>query len=114
MTGEVDDRAARARALLADGDPDGALAMAEAWVAAAPHEAEAHNTLGIIQIARRDWHAAKDAFLSALALDSSMAKAFSNLGGVLREQGDLEGAENALRRAVELDPTGQRGWTNLG
>lgn len=50
------------------------------------------------------FEAAREAYERAVALDPSLAAAWTNLGSMLAEVGDVEAAREHFRRAVEVDP----------
>ncbi|HTW90364.1 MAG TPA: tetratricopeptide repeat protein [bacterium] len=52
-------------------------------------------------------------YRTAIALDSSMALAYSNLGALLQSKGRLAEAESLYLKTIELRPTYSLAWNNL-
>ncbi len=108
------DLIAESEAKLAAGDLDGALAVLQRAVAAAPTSAVAHSKLGIIYVHRKQWDAAASEFSKAIQLDPTYAPAYSNLGNVYRERGQLDQAVAQYQKAVSMDPEYWVAHQNLG
>ena len=67
--------------------------------------AEAHNSLGVVELFYGwDWPAAERAFLTALALDPDYADAHQRYGMYLTTRGRFDEAATVLARAQALDP----------
>lgn len=101
-------------AKLGQGDLDGALAVFQRAVAAAPTSAVAHSKLGIVYVHKQQWDAASSEFSKAIQLDPSYAPAYSNLGNVCRERGQLDQAIAHYQKAVSIDPEYWIAHQNLG
>jgi len=108
------DLIAEGEARLAAGDLDGALALLQRAVAAAPTSALAHSKLGIIYVHKRQWDAASSEFSKAIQLDPTYAPAYSNLGNVYRERGQLDQAIAQYQKAASMDPDYWVAHQNLG
>jgi Flp pilus assembly protein TadD len=108
------DLIAEGEAKLAAGDLDGALALLQRAVAAAPTSALAHSKLGIIYVHKREWDAASGEFSKAIQLDPTYAPAYSNLGNVYRERGQLDQAVAHYQKAISMDPEYWVAHQNLG
>jgi len=52
-------------------------------------------------------------YRTAIALDSGMALAYSNLGALLQSKGDLAEAESLYLKTIELQPNYALAWNNL-
>jgi Flp pilus assembly protein TadD len=101
-------------AKLSAGDVDGALAVLQRAVAAAPTSAVAHSKLGVAYVHKRQWDAAAGEFSRAIQLDPTYAPAYSNLGNVYRERGQLDHAIAHYQKAVSMDPDYWIAHQNLG
>ncbi|MBM3313396.1 tetratricopeptide repeat protein, partial [candidate division WOR-3 bacterium] len=64
--------------------------------------------------ARGDIAGAIAEYRKAIALDPSMALAYSNLGALLQSRGELDEAESLYRKTIELRPNYALAWNNLG
>jgi hypothetical protein len=62
-----------------------------------------HNNIAVIDMANARWSAAEEELREELAADPRYARAYHNLGIVLRREGRLDEAEQADQRAGELD-----------
>ena len=95
----------RAAILLADTQPDQALAAAQQAVALGPKVAEAHFQLGLVQAERRDYAQAAPAFEAAIAIDPMPAYAhyYAGLSYYQAERIDLMATffESFLKLAPE-------------
>ena len=67
--------------------------------------ADAHATLGQLQVSAGKWEAGETSLRRAVELDSTYAPASQWLGEVLLSTGRFPDAVTALSRAAELDPT---------
>jgi tetratricopeptide (TPR) repeat protein len=95
--------AARARALRALGDAEGALAALDALVARAPRSAPAHDARGVLLAEAGRLAEARVAYERALLLDPALARAhfgLASLGGTTPER-------LAAMEALAADPTPQ-------
>jgi tetratricopeptide (TPR) repeat protein len=63
-----------------------------------------HNNIAVIHMAAARWPEAERELYAELALNPRYAKAYFNLGIVLRREGRLVEAIAAEERALELDP----------
>ena len=63
---------------------------------------------------RGAWQAAESAYRSALAIQPTLAPAYTNLGNLIYRQGDALGARVAYERALELEPNQPEARFNLG
>jgi len=93
---------------------DQALDLADAFIAAAPHIADAHLDQGNALAGLEHHQSAAEAFRLALDLAPDLAAAAFNLGNALRGAQDADGAVAAYRRAVGLAPDLAPAWSNLG
>lgn len=59
-------------------------------------------------------HEALTLYREAIALDPTLAWAFSRIGAILAQTGDQSGAEEALLKALELNPQLPQAHSNLG
>jgi tetratricopeptide (TPR) repeat protein len=66
---------------------------------------------GDVHSARKDWAAARDAYLVAIAESATL---YNKLGICQQRLGDAAAARKAYRRAVELRPDYPEAWNNLG
>ena len=103
-----------AKALLALGQRDEALAVLAGALAVDEANALAHNLVGMAFRERGDSARAESHLRRAVALQPALADAHINLGAVLNEQGRAAEAEHSLRRAVALEPKNAIAWCNLG
>lgn len=87
---------------------------AQAWLAAAPDNADAHNEAGLILIQLRQPEAARRAFEQALQRAPEFAEVWTNLGRLAKSCGQMNAALEAYQRAVEIRPDYAEGWYNLG
>jgi len=110
---------ALAGALWHRGDATRAAEVLQAAIDADPRHADAHQLLGVIRAAARDWPGAAAALRRALALRPQDAPTHVTLARVLRASGDADGAARhaaegeRLRRASEREQEA-RVWTSLG
>jgi len=95
---------ARSNAQRQLGDIKGAITTANMAIAFKPSDAYAHYTLGMSLTMARLYKEAKDAFRSAVELDSTFADAWTNLGVVEKECGDLAAATLSYENALTLQP----------
>ena len=104
----------RALAALRTGDLIAAELELEQLIAAYPQLPGPYVNAAIIY--RRDGRTddAREALMSALAIDAGHAEANNELGILLREAGDFAGAEAAYRRALERRPGYALALYNLG
>jgi tetratricopeptide (TPR) repeat protein len=101
------------------GDAARATKAVQAAIEAAPRHADAHQLLGVIRAAERDWTGAAEALRRAIALRPDVAGTHVTLARVLRATGDETGARahfaegERLRLASEREQAA-RVWTSLG
>jgi len=81
-----------------------ALAALESAASRSPNDAEAHNSLGIVQLERGLLDAARESLRNAIKIDPSFVEAYYNLGNVLSELGLYDGAVARYRGALKLNP----------
>ncbi len=86
------------------GDHDAALSLLHRALAADPHDADIHNSLGVLLGAQGDVEGAIVCFAAATRLDPNDARHFTNLGLALHGQHRNEAAVVAFSRAEALDP----------
>lgn len=91
-----------------------ALAVLRRTVELAPHDAEAHSSLGNALQGARQYQAAIASYQQALALQPEFAEAHSNLGGALQALGQLAEAADSYRRAIAARPGYALAHFNLG
>ena len=102
-------------AVMAQGQkrPAVALKLARMAVAAAPHVADYHNTLGAALGDLRRWGEAAAAFRAAVALRPAYPEALLNLASALARSGASDEAEAAYRAALAHRPADVGGWREL-
>ena len=130
--GELDEAAARCRAIVAR-DPrcgeawdrlariaqrQGHLDEAEAHyrraIDALAEPAESHNNLAVLLQRRGELDGALEHYRRAAALGLPHALLHSNLGCLLRQRGQLQESAQELRRALAIDPALAHAHSNLG
>jgi len=92
---------------------DGVKAMQRA-VELAPNDAEAHNNLGMLFVAKDLTDSAAASFRKALKIKPEYAEAHVSLGAILRNQGQIDAAMASFRHALELKPDYALAHSNLG
>jgi tetratricopeptide (TPR) repeat protein len=92
-----------AQSLQIDGEDDRALAEYRTALALGPSQV-VHNNIAVIEMARGQWADAERDLRAELVLNPEYAKAYGNLGIVLRHQGRFDEACAAAGQAVERDP----------
>lgn len=101
------------------GEAPRAIEALRAALAADPRHADAHQLLGVVLAASRDWSGAAAALRRALQLRPQVPETHVTLSRVLRAAGDAAGAGRhaaegeRLRRAAEREQQA-RVWTSLG
>ena len=95
---------AMALAVACQGDPAGALEVAERGVGAHPSSAVLRNNLGVLQELSGDLASAEMALRTALAEDPTLAQVSKNLGDLLYRAGRYDDAFEAYERAAKLSP----------
>src|SRR5262245_9857312 len=96
----VAQREARARALLAMGDLDGAAEELRALLRQSPDAVQARYALAVALMAKQDWSAARAELDEVLRRQPDMVPALYSLGLVRYAQGDLNGAMEAYRQVL--------------
>ncbi len=86
-----------------DGDDDGALAEYRIALSLGPAEV-VHNNIGVIEMKRGLWLAAEDELREELSINPRFARAWQNLGIVLRHEQRSEEACAAATTAASLAP----------
>ena len=71
-----------------------------------------HNNTGLAYMKRREYAAAKQEFLKAIALNPK-GSGYVNLGAVLWLEGDREGAMTAYRDGIKANPSNEGPYYNL-
>jgi lipoprotein NlpI len=104
----------QARAALAAGDKDKALALARKAVTIRPDDAEAHFTLAKVFSARHESAEAVAECRKALELDPKGADALHLLGGELFKLGKFEESVAAFDKFLELRPDEKPGCWQRG
>ncbi len=103
-----------ARALLSAGQPEAALAAAEAGLVPFPDAAELHFVRGTALSAARRSTEAGAALARAVALDPGHAAAWLNLGNACADLDMLDEAERHMRAALRIDPHMIEAHASLG
>lgn len=104
----------RAEALAASGDYSGALAAADALVAAEPGRADLHFLRGRMLLKLDRAPEAEQAMIRAVALDGGNARYLDGLGHVNALAGRAERALAAYAMAIEHDSADGFAWYNSG
>jgi len=100
----VAQREARARALLAMGDLDGAADELRALLRQSPDAVQARYALAVTLMAKQDWSAARSELDEVLRRQPDMVPALYSLGLVRYAQGDPSGAMEAYRQVLVRNP----------
>ena len=79
-----------------------------------PHDARAHNNLGVACKGQGKLDEAVAAYRRALELQLDFADAHYNLGRALQDQGQADQAAACYRRALQLKPDYAEAYNNLG
>ena len=95
------------------GQIDEAERLARDVIAAAPHESEGHNALGVVLRRAGRLLEAEKAYRTALACDPGNARARNNLGDVYKVLERYSEAIAEIEAALRLDPELVEGWRNL-
>jgi len=99
---------------LAPSDLEAAIGEVRASIGIRPHNARAHDKLGILLRAAGRPAEATQAFRAAVERDPDDPEALLNLGLSLALERDLEAARPLFERALTLAPESVRGHTNHG
>ena len=92
-----------------------AKSEAEAMLALAPRNSDAHKYLGLALMMMGDVPSALAEFQKALALGSKApAFVYYDIGLAKKKGGDIEGAMEAYRKSIEFNPKDWRGYSALG
>ncbi len=86
----------------------------ESVIRSSPHDAVAHNCLGIVLRIQQHYTAAATSLREAIRLRPEFPEAHNNLGNVLRDQEYFDEAEQSYRRAIQLNPQFAEAHCNLG
>jgi tetratricopeptide (TPR) repeat protein len=100
----VSQREARARALLAMGDLDGAAEELRALLRQSPDAVQARYALAVALMAKQDWSSARSELDEVLRRQPDMVPSLYSLGLVRYAQGDLNGAMEAYRQVLVRNP----------
>ncbi len=73
-----------------------------------------HYNEGNKYLKRRDYENAQKEYEQAVAIDPQFAKAYYQLGYLLKRKGDYQKAEEYYSKAIESDPNYYLGWYGLG
>jgi len=92
------------RILLQEGRLDAAEEQFRACIRLEPN-AESYDFLALIDLRRRDWRAAEDAFKAALSLDGSDSNAHFGLGYIYKGTGRTAEALDQYQAGLVTDPT---------
>ena len=95
------------------GDADGALALIDRALHAAPDHAAIHLNRGNVLYENGRAPEAVAAYREALRCGGDPAQAWSNLGTALQGLGDLEAARDAWQQAVQCDEGHAEAWYGL-
>lgn len=99
----VRDHYQRAQAALRANDPVTAEKEFRAVIAVDPKNPGAHTGIGILAMGRGDWHAASDAFRSALSAQPSFTQALALLGICQKRMGDPSARASLEKAFQKLD-----------
>jgi len=99
----VEDLLRRAAIARQQGQPAAAAAHLEAVLRVDPANPQAHNALGMRSLERRDFTAAADHFVRAIAADPAAPPLWMNLASARRALADDDGEQEALLGALALD-----------
>ena len=103
--------------LLARGENQGVLELCRRGISQHPEDvrtSKLYFTCGYVYMRRNQYQEARTAFEHALALDSSSATAWNNLGHVQLSLGEEVAAQRALASAIAADSTLADAHYNLG
>ena len=100
----VSQREARARALLAMGDLDGAAEELRALLRQSPDAVQARYALAVTLMAKQDWSSARSELDEVLRRQPDTVPALYSLGLVRYAQGDPSGAMEAYRQVLVRNP----------
>lgn len=104
----------RAEQLHAKGDLEGALALYEECLRAAPDDWRALTRIGLLRVQQRRFDVAAPLLQRAVALNPANAEAHGWLGEARRNTGDPEAAIASFQEALRLQPGFAPAWYNLG
>ena len=111
--GVSDAQLQKIKRLLATGQTDTAMEMANSLLATHPKSSYLHNVLGVCSLQKNDAEAAERHFAATLELSPDFTGALSNLGLALTLQNKSTDAVRVLRQAVSKDPNAINARTNL-
>ena len=86
------------------GAPGEATARVGQFVAKYPDDAQGHLLLGTLQLAQKNYPAAKSEFQRSIQLDPKLLMAHLHLASTQQAQGDIAGAIQAYEQALALQP----------
>lgn len=112
--GSARDSLERGRALLRQGDLNGAIAELSRAASLDPRLSEAHSLLAVAFDRKGLHEQAKKSYERAIAANESDAQALNNLGYSLYLSGNYRAAVDRLKRAARLAPDDARVLNNLG
>lgn len=83
-------------------------------IALRPGFALAHLNLGVVLVQKGEKEKSRQAFLTALRLDTRLTKGYHNLGLLELDAGRLDAAEELFKKALRTDPTYPASYKELG
>lgn len=90
-----------------------AVRLLRQWLLDHSDDRRAHELLALCHFEMGQWEKALAPAQQAVQLDPSRARAWCNLGAVLRKLGRFDEAEAAQQKALELDPAYRRAYVEL-
>ena len=89
---------------LLSGDLDGAISLCREHLPAQPGHMSGHIVLGRAYFEKGDLDAARDVFLTSVALDDENLIALRHLGDIARDDGEMDAARGWYSRVLDADP----------
>ncbi len=100
--------------VLTTADPETALPLLESFAAQPPPDAATLFNIALAHEKLRRFAEAEAGYRRCLEVNPEHARAWNNLGMMLRRKEDHTGAAEAFRAATAADPNHHRAWNNLG